>query len=210
MANKKDLSNNIYSIKEHLKQNIPLFVSVGIFCVVGIAIGIFLLFSEKSYISLLTTKNQNMLDYISGSASIFGIFGSRLATNMLALIIVFSFCLNYFTSFFCYFYFAYQCAICTLMCGTLISYYGLSAILNTILLIVPSNIILLGVLAFAFSVFANRAKMQYKYKLQFWSSFADNNFATFSVLSILLLVSLNIITGLIVPLIIKGIFQIYY
>lgn len=210
MANKKDLKNDIYSIREHLKRNISLFVCVGICCVVGIIIGIVLLFSEKSYISLLTSKNQNMLEYISGSASTFSIFGNRLAMSMLALIIIFAFCLNYFTNFFCYFYFAYQCAICTLVCGTLISYQGLSAILNTILLIVPSNVILLIILAFAFSVFENRARAQYKYKQPFWESFSHNNFVTFSVLLILAVVALNIITGLIIPLIIKGIFQIYY
>lgn len=210
MTNKKEFTNSIYTISDHLKHNISTFVWVGIFCVVGIVVGIVLLFGEKSYISLLTSKNQNMLGYISGTASIFSIFGSRLATSMLALIVVFAFCLNYFTSYFCYFYFAYQSAICTLVCGTLISYQGLSAILNTILLIIPSNIILLIILAFSFSVFAGRARVQYKYKQQFWSSFSNNNFIQFLLLSIVAIITLNIITGLIIPLIIKGIFQIYY
>lgn len=210
MANNKDVLTNIYSLKDHLKQKAYVLIWVGVFCVIGIIIGVILLFGEKSYTSLLTTKNQNMLGYISGSVSIFSLFGNRLATCMLALIIVFVFSLNYFTSFFCYIYFAYQSAVCTLVCGTLIAYQGFSAILNTVLITIPSNVILLAILAFAFSVFSSRAKVQYKYKQPFWSSFSYNNYAYFLILSVLALVVLNIITGLVVPLIIKGIYQIYY
>ncbi len=210
MDTKRNIKSDLYSITDHIKQNTNILVWVGIFCALGIVLGIILLFGEKSYLSLLTNQNQTLMGYITGSVSTFGLLWNRLSTNLLALIIIFAFCLNYFTSYFCYLYFAYQCAVCTLICGTLISYQGLSAIINIIFLIIPSNIILLCILAFAFSVFASRAKRQYKFKQPFWNSFSYDNFALYSTLSLSLIIVLNIITGLIIPLIIKGIFQIYY
>lgn len=200
----------ISKLTSHLRQNIATLIWVAIFCVIGIVIGIALLFGEKSYLSLLTTGNQNMLGYISGSASVFAIFWKRLFRCLSACCILFIFCLNYYTSFFGYLYLAYQSAVCTIMCGTLIQYQGFSAILNTILLIAPSNLILLFILAVSFSVFIQRARTQNKYKQTFANSFSGSNFKLLSVVCLIFILAINVLASLIVPLIIKGISLIYY
>lgn len=210
MAQNKNINKYLYNISGHLKKNYAVLIWVAIFCVVGIIVGLVLVFGEKSYLSLLTTKNQNMLGYISGSASVFKLFWSRLLSSLFAMLIIFVFSLNYYSGFICFLYFAYQSAVCTLLCGTLISYQGFSAVLNTIFLIVPSNLILFAVLAFAFSIFFSRARQQNKYKQNFANSFSQNNFWQLTVVALLAIIALNIAIGLLVPLIIKGIYLIYY
>ena len=210
MANNKTISNYFYNFFNHIKKNKATIIWAAIFCLIGIVFGIALLFGEKSYLNLLSTKNQNMLGYITGSVSVFQLFWRRLFSGIFAYIIIFTCCLNFYSSFICFLYFAYQSAVCTLMCGTLISYQGFSAILNTIFLIVPSNLLLFSVLIIAFSVFFSRAKNQIKHKQNFVNSFGLDNFWQHSLLPLVALIALNIIVSLIVPLIIKGICLIYY
>lgn len=210
MIKNNNASVFISKLTDHLRGNIATLVRVAIFCVVGIVIGIVLLFGEKSYLALLTTGNQNMLGYISGSASVFAIFWKKLFKCLFANGILFIFCLNYYTSFLGYIYLGYQSAVCTILCGTLIKYQGFSAILNTILLIVPSNLILIFILAVSFSVFVQRARTQNKYKQTFVNSFLTGNFNLVSITCIFAILILNIATSLLVPLLIKGISLIYY
>ena len=210
MANNKHINQYAYNLTSHLKKNYAVLIWVAVFCVVGIVIGLALVFGPKSYLNLLTAKNQNMLGYISGSASVFKLFWSRLFSSLFAMLIIFVFSLNYYTSFFSFFYFSYQSAVCTLVCGTLIGYQGFSAVLNTILLIVPSNLILLSLLALVFSVFFNRAKRQIKYKQGFANSFSQSNFWQLSLICVLAVIALNILISLVVPLLLKGIYLIYY
>lgn len=210
MAKNNNIHRELSKIFNHLKQNYSILIWVAVFCVIGIIIGIILVFGEKSYLNLLTTKNQNMLGYISGSASVFKYFWTRLFLGIFALMLLFIFCLNYYSSFLGYLYFAYQTAVCTVACGTLISYQGFSAVLNTIFLIVPSNLILLAILAFCFSVFVSRAKCQLKFKQSFVNSFTLNNFWFLFIVCLILIVALNIIVSLCIPLIIRGIYIIYY
>lgn len=203
--------NSIFlEFKSHLKRNLAVLIWVAIFCLIGLIVGLILLFGDKSYLSLLTTKNQNLLGYISGSTSIFANFFSRIAICIFALMIIWLFCLNYFSSFFAYIYFAYQSAICTIVCGTLISYQGFAAVINSILIIIPSNIVLLSILAIVFSSFKERAKNAYVYKQSFAFSFKQSNFTLFLALGLLAILALNIVFGLVFPLILKGIYLIYY
>ena len=207
---KNFLLNSFDTLWGHIKKHYGILIVVGIFCIVGIVIGIALIFGEKSYLNLLTTKNQNMLGYISGNISIFKLFFNKLFLSLSSITILFCFCLNYYSSFLSLIYFAFQSAICTLMCGTLIKYQGFAAIINTVLLIIPTNIILLGILAVAFSVFFVRAKAQNKYKTKLSNSFGYNNFSMLSIMCIIGVILLNILVSLIVPLILRGVCLVYY
>lgn len=209
MANKT--INYVFSrFFEQISKNKQVLIWAAISCIIGVSFGIILLYGEKSYLGLISTSNQNMLGYISGKAEIFKLFFSRLSIGMFSCLVLFLVCLHHYSSFLGFLYLAYQSAICTIACGTLISYQGLSAIINSIFLIIPSNIILLSLLAIYFSILYDRAKLQYKYSYTFQHSFHSQNNLQNILVCIALIFLLYVVVGIVIPLVIKGIYLIYY
>lgn len=210
MAKHKSFYYYKYILTDHLKQNTYVYVLAGVSCLIGIIIGIILLFGQKSYLGLLTSGNQSLIKYMSGTADTFSLFYNRLFSGLLAVLILFLCTLTYYTIFLSYAYLTYQSALCTITFGTIISMYGFSGILNVVLLLLPCNLILFACYSVILSLFTSRAKRQHKYHQKFTDSFKGNNFVNLLTIFLVTFLLVNIVLGLIVPLIIKAIFVIIY
>lgn len=207
---KHSINNYLFAFGNNLKKSTAILITISILYVVGIVIGIILLYGEKSYLNLLTTKNQTLLGYISGSTSVFKLFFPRLFSCLFSAVIIFACCLSVYSSFIGLIYLTYQATITTIVSGTLIAYQGFSGIINTIFLIAPSNIILLAILAIIYSISYQRAKFANKYKLAFASSFSQSEYWSNLIICLILILILNILFSLILPTVIRGIYLIYY
>lgn len=211
MARQKFNFNSLnYIITDHIASSKGIIFFAILASLIGFCIGIVLVLGEKSYLGLLTSGDQNLLKYISGSASITGLMWQRLLSMLLCVLILFLCCLHYYSHFFAYCYITYQSALTTIMCGTVISYYGFSGIMNFIFLLLPANLVLLAFYILTFSVFARRARLQYKHKTGFISSFMQDDFFTKVLLLSLCFAAICIVFNLIIPLIIKAVYFIVY
>jgi len=207
---KQNINSYFFSFTNHLKKSTPILILVTCLYVLGIILGIVLLFGEKSYLSLLTNKNQTLLGYISGNVSVFKLFFPRLFSCLFSVAIISACCLTVYTSFIGIIYLVYQAAITTIVCGTLIHLQGFSGVLNTLFLILPSNLILLSILAVVFSIGYERSRQAKKYNLAFSNSFQHCNYWSNLIICLIAILALNILFSIILPIIIRGIYLIYY
>ena len=211
MARQKFNFNSLgYVITDHISSSKTIIFFACLASIIGVATGIVLVLGEKSYLGLLTSGDQNLLKYISGSASITSLMWHRMLSMLLCVLILFLCCLHYYSHFFAYFYLTYQSALTSIMCGTVISYYGFSGIINFIFLLLPANLVLICFYILTFSVFARRAKLQYRHKLGFGSSFTQEDFFTKLLLLTLCFAVICVVFNFIIPLIIKAVYFVVY
>ncbi len=210
MTKQRNFYHYKYIVLDHIRSNTFVFILSAICLIIGIIVGVILICGEKSYLGLLSTNNQTLFGYITGSANSFSLFYKRLFLGLLAILILFVCCLHYFSCFLAFAYMAYQSALCTLTIGSIVSLYGLSGIFNCIFLLVPANLVLFTLFIMFISVFYSRAKMQYKYKQNFIDSFKQSQFNIKLCLLLGVFLVVNIVLGLILPLIIKAIFIVIY
>lgn len=209
MAHKNKYNNYKYLISNYIKENKNLFIVVAIFCAIGVAIGMLVFFSGNSFLTILTSKHQNLISYITGSAKLSKLFWSNLFLGLICITFLFVFTLHYNMRFLAYAYLSYQSGVFILASLTIISYYKIYGILNFIFLMLPINIIMLAIYIFILSIFINRAKQQFKYKQQFMNTFNQGFFIKVGI-AIAALVIVNITANYIIPLIIRGVYIINY
>ncbi len=209
-SSKYNINTYKYIITDHLNSSKGCFVIAGISCIIGIVIGIILAFGTRSYFNLLTNNNQTIIKYIAGSASLTELFWSRLFSTMLAIIILFICSLHYYSSFLGYCYLTYQSALLAIISKTIISFYGFSGVINFIFLLLPTNLVLLTLYILLFSIFVRRAKLTYRYKTNFCSSFLSDNFLLKSAVMLVIFIAVQIVFNLLLPLVIRAVYLINY
>ena len=135
----------IYDLKYYFEKNKKIYLFFLFFFFVGIIVGIVIAFSSDSYLTLLTSKDKVLFDYVNGKAD----FGKQSVKIMLSFLvfqaIVFLLNLNFYSGLVSFVLVSYQSSLLYLSISALISSHGFSGVLTTLFLILPVNIILIGV-----------------------------------------------------------------
>lgn len=137
-----------YDVRYHFRQNSGRYIAFSVFAILGIAIGIFVVFSNENYLSLLSTNNKILYTFINGTANTTQIFGRKLMSFMIPLLLVFLLGLNYYVSFLSYVFVAYQFALLVMSSASLVTVYGISGLINVLFLMLPINFIFFAILIF--------------------------------------------------------------
>lgn len=136
---------SIYDLKYYFEKNKKIYLFFLFFFFVGIIVGIVIAFSSDSYLTLLTSKDKVLFDYVNGKAD----FGKQSVKIMLSFLvfqaIVFLLNLNFYSGLVSFVLVSYQSSLLYLSISALISSHGFSGVLTTLFLILPVNIILIGV-----------------------------------------------------------------
>lgn len=136
---------SIYDLKYYFEKNKKIYLFFLFFFFIGIIVGIVIAFSSDSYLTLLTSKDKVLFDYVNGKAD----FGKQSVKMMLSFLvfqaIVFLLNLNFYSGLVSFVLVSYQSSLLYLSISALISSHGFSGVLTTVFLILPVNIILIGV-----------------------------------------------------------------
>jgi len=208
-VNKKYIENYLFLIKEKLLKNLSTIILAVLFVLVGIVLGIILSVGGNTILKVLSSQDQTMSYYVYGSADISAIFFNRLFIYIFALMVIFVFCLHYYSSFLSLIYITYQSMIFAIGVSSLIDYHGVIGILLSIFFAVPINLLLLLLLVIEYVICLERAKTCQKYKLKFAHSFANNFWLDMLSILIIALIIL-VVANLIYPLVFRGILIINY
>ena len=196
-------------IKESLSKNTGRIILATAFVVLGIVLGIVLSLGEFAFTKVLYDNTETFSHYVSGTANIAEIFFSRFAILIFAFLLIFVFCLNYYTSFLGLIYISYQSMILILAIFSLCEYHGVAGILLTIFFALPVNLVVMFVLAIEYAICTTRAKNCHVFKTKFSSSFDGDFWFNMGALLILFF-AIQIIANFIFPLVFRGIFMIDY
>lgn len=136
-----------------------------LFCfILGLILGLVVIFSSDNYLKLLTSENKIMYPLINGTAEKSVLFWKKLLGFSIPLVLLFGLGLNYYTSLLSYIFITYQSSLLILSCGAVVKTYGFSGFFNILFVTLPLNIfyfallIFFGVTCFVRSKSAHRAK----------------------------------------------------
>lgn len=163
-------------IKFFLEKNKKYLFWFFISFVVGVIIGIVLVISSNSYLSVLSSADKVIYDYMKGNVNFSEQTSKLILNNILFQLIIFALCLNFYSGLFSFVFVSYQSASLILSIASLITEFGFSGILITMLLIVPINIIVFSCNILFASICLKRSYESMKYKnflhdlsnFQFW------------------------------------------
>ncbi len=193
-----------YDLKIHLKNNFWVYFLIAFIMIVGVIFGFILAFSGNDYVDLLSSTDKNLFEYINGSAELSSIFFSRLLSLLLFMFIIFVTSLSVYTTTISIIIMGYQCLLLVLSCFAVIDLYGISGVINSLLLIIPINLINLLVMAFFCGTCVSRVMVAHKFKMKFGDSCKYINFYSPVVFSIIVTFVICLISSVILPLIIKS------
>lgn len=189
-------------IRQHFRENRSYYFSFFVCFLIGIIIGIIVVSSNESYLNLMTSKNKVLYSYINGTLSISELFWNQFYKFLLPLILIFILGFNYYTSFLSFIFITYQASIFIMSGAALISLFGLSGILNFLLIMLPVNLLYFAVLAYFIAITASRARLALRYHDFIYG--INNSFIFRLTLAFALIIVICILTGLIYPLFLKS------
>ena len=135
---------SIYDIKYYFSKNKKIYLFFLFFLFLGVIAGIIISVSSDSYLTLLTSKDKVLFDYVNGKAD-FGKQSMKIMFSFLVFqIIVFLLSLNFYSGLISFLLVSYQGSLFYLSLSAVILKYGFSGVLTTLFLILPVNIILIG------------------------------------------------------------------
>ena len=197
-----------YAIEEIQNSKRVLIISI-IVAVVGVILGI-VLSASRSYVSVLFDIDEPVIEYITGSANIGKLFFKNLSLCILGCAIIFLLCLHKYTGWLGYIYVLYQATIQMIVIVATMNYSGITAVIRSILIYIPINFALLFLLIILYSYLYTKAIKEWKYKQSFGSRFVCKDFwyciATITVAQIVL----YIISYLLLPMLMRGIYIISF
>ncbi|MBQ8468769.1 MAG: hypothetical protein IJ542_03320 [Clostridia bacterium] len=192
-------------LKEHKREIVLCLISM----LIGIVVGVIISFGDVNLYKLLTTGNENLYAFISGTAELNVIFWQRLFVGLFgaALIIIFS--LSFYSSFLGFAYLSYQTAVFVLAIVAIIEYYSLGEIIFCVVMLIPTNLLLLSCLGLLQANCHKRAKDVHHFQMQFTKSFTKEFWISTAILVIFYLL-VQILINLFVPMILRAIYVINY
>jgi len=191
-----------FDVKYHFRQNRGYYISFIVSFFVGLIIGIVVLFTTESYLNLLTTENKILFTYINGTANSFGIFSEKLLVFILPILLIFLLGLYYYTSLLSYVFLTYQTVLFVMSCGSLIRVYGLSGLLNVLLVTIPINLLYFVALVFFSVTCISRSKLALQNK-RFSEGFDDVYFIKV-IMTILYILIICFYATVVLPLFLKN------
>jgi len=186
----------------HIKQSKTSYLLISICLLIGITLGIVLHFTSSIGAFFLSDGDQQIFDFVTKDVSLVKFIFTKEGNLLLAFIILFACCLSVYSSFLGYAFFAYQGFIFAASCCQIISTFGLLGIINVVVILIPINLALFGIMAYFTAVSIERALLARKYKMSFKSSFAYKQYywreICFSVLfGVLFVIIVGVICGIV-------------
>ncbi|MBQ7579242.1 MAG: hypothetical protein IJT25_01780 [Clostridia bacterium] len=172
--------------------------------IIGIVLGIFTIKSDISFSSMLSFSDKNLFAYINGTSNNMAIFFSKLIESVISFLLIYIFCLSAISSVLCFIFIGYQTFLLVLTIYSIISIYGFAGVLNSLLLILPINILLLLVFSLAISVGIARIVEAKKFHEPLSLSFKLNKFYIKYAICFLCMLILCIIYSFVLPLLVKS------
>lgn len=134
---------SFYDISYYFKKNRKIYFFFLIFFIVGIVAGVFIAISSNSFSSLLTSSNKIFYDYVNGKVG-FGEQTAKLILNSLVFkILIFLLCFNYYSGLVSYLLISYQSTLFLLSIIAVVSEFGFSGVVLSLVLIMPINLVLI-------------------------------------------------------------------
>lgn len=127
----------------YFRKNRGIFITFLIFIAIGMIVGIFIAVSSNSIASILTSSDKVFFDYIKGNISFSTQTGKMILNTIIFQLLIFLLCLNYYSGMVSFLLFSYQGMVLLLSVVAIISEFGFSGIIISLLLILPVNIILI-------------------------------------------------------------------
>lgn len=159
-----------FDLKYYFKKNKKIYLFFLFFFFIGILSGILIAVSSDSYLSLLTTKDKVFYDYVNGKAD-FSKESMKLMINFFVFqLIAFFLNLNFYTGLLSYLVVSYQTTLMYLSMVAVISQFGFSGVIKILLLMLPTNLILIvsGILFSGFCLCRSyEAKVNKKFSIGF-------------------------------------------
>ncbi len=199
----KLINFNKPDLKHYFKLNSIWYVSFFITVIVGLLVGIIISLSSDSYLKILSSENKVLYNVINGTLTFGEQFWKRLMSGILPLVIIFLLSLNYYSGLLSFVYICYQSSLLSMCSSALISVYGLSGVLNVVLLVLPLNLLYLCVIIFYTTTCLSRSYFAKRYK-QFSYNFNDHCFWIKILAGFFCILVLSLITAGVIPMIIKS------
>lgn len=174
-----------------------------LFCfVLGLILGLVIMFSSDNYLKLLTSENKIMYPFINGTAEKSVLFWKKLLGFSIPLVLLFGLGLNYYMSLLSYIFITYQSSLLILSCGAVVKTYGFSGFFNILFVTLPINILYFALLIFFGVTCFVRGKAAHKAK-QFIYGF-DNEFFFKVMISFILVLVLCVCVCVVYPMFLKN------
>ena len=193
-----------YYLKDHFESNLVRYYLLLFSGLIGVILGVILLLTGFSNVSLLKITDKTLIDYISGSVGYGSIFISRLINMLFSVLIIFLFNLIRQTSFLNYIFICYQTCLLTLLSNAIISVYSIAGILSVLIIIVPINLVNIFLLSYLSCVCMKRAYETYHYKLNLAEGFKEKSFWFEILLAILMLFIFCILNSFVLPILVRS------
>lgn len=175
---------------------------------IGLIIGLVVSVSKTSFLGLLNVKDKTFINLINGNASPVALFWKCLTEFVLPLLLVFVFSLNFYFNFASFALLIYQSSLLFLSSMAIVQSYSFIGFMKVFLVLLPINLLYFSILIFWIAACTNRAK-QAKRRRQFLAGF-DYFFLIKTYTCAVLVLTLSILVGFVLPLILKtAIFLIY-
>ena len=125
-----------------------IYILCAFFVAAGIVLGLILSFSSARIGDFLSVSDKNYMAYLKGGAELSVLFLDKFSHILIASIICIVMSLNGITIVFSLGYLMYQSIIMVMTSAAVISTFGFVGVINSLVLIMPFNIILIVSLAF--------------------------------------------------------------
>ena len=195
-------------IAYHFKKNSEFYIGFIIVLVLAIIASSIIVISSDGYLNLIVTSNKNFYSLVNGTAVLSEIFWHRFLNFLLPTILVILLGLNFYLALFSYVIVGYQFSIFVFTIFAVIDMYGFAGVINSLLLIIPLNLLFFANLIFLSVVCLERSKLASRYK-SFGEGYSEFYFIKVLICLIVCFV-LSLVVAFVYPLILKSaIFSIY-
>lgn len=198
-----DLFFDFSATKNHFKQNASFYLGFLSAFVIGIVIGLVVAFSTDTYINILVSSNRVLHLYINGTAHIGTIFARQFFSFLLPMLLIFLLNLNIYSGLLSFIIVTYQSALMVLSSAALIVIYGSFGVLDSLLLMLPINIVYLFALSNFSVTCINRSLGAKRYK-NFAYDFNNGEFWLKISLAIILVFLDTVLCSVIYPIFLKN------
>lgn len=192
-----------HDIKNHFKKNGNFYFGFLGAILVGILIGITVIISSDSYVNVLSSSSKVLYSYINGTAHMGVIFWRNLVSFIVPMLLIFILNLNLFSGLISYIIVAYQSAMLLITSSALILIYGLSGVLNVLLILLPINMLYILALVYFSVVCLERGAVARAYK-HFAYGFNSSSFWLKILAAFVMVLIITLVASILYPIFIKN------
>ena len=201
---KKFFSDLYSSFCDGIKSKKSIYIFSLLSIIVGIVIGLILSFSYNDIDYVLNLSNKNYNDYLNGTAELSLIFVNNFKWIIIGNLICALLSICMFTYFLGLIYIAYQSSVLVMTIFSVISNFKFSGILNSILFILPFNLVIIICLLLNLTLLYSFFRDNRKNKLSLFN-IQNDKFIFFKLIIVLLIEVLTcLILSFIVPIMLKS------